>query len=44
LHLKECEFRFNNRNLTKKEFEKMILKITKYYFKNKEKNKSSCQG
>jgi transposase-like protein len=31
LHLKECEFRFNNRNLTKKEFEKMILKITKYY-------------
>jgi transposase-like protein len=44
LHLKECEYRFNNGNQTKKEFEKMILKMTKYYFKNDEKNKISCQG
>jgi hypothetical protein len=38
-HLKQCEFRLNNRNLTKKEFEMMILKMTKYYSKDKEKVK-----
>lgn len=39
LHLKECELRFNNRKLTRKEFERMILKLTKTYLKDKEKIK-----
>jgi transposase-like protein len=41
LHLKECEFRSNNRNLTKKEFEKMILRMAKRSLKEQRKNKIS---
>jgi hypothetical protein len=37
----EDEFRYNNRNLTKKEFEKMILRVTKKYLKEQRKNKIS---
>jgi hypothetical protein len=44
LHLKECEYRYNNRKLNKKEFEKMILKLTKNYLKNKERGKLSSQA
>jgi transposase-like protein len=36
LHLKECELRYNNRKLNKKEFETMILKLTGKYLKNKD--------
>ncbi|GHU29811.1 hypothetical protein FACS1894152_8120 [Bacilli bacterium] len=39
LHLKECEFIFNHRNLSKKEFESVILKLTRNYLKNEEGNK-----
>lgn len=44
LHLKECELRYNNRNLDKKEFEKMLLKLTKKYLKNRDKIELSSQG
>jgi transposase-like protein len=36
LHLKESEYRFNNRDLTKEKFIKMILTITKKHLKNKQ--------
>ena len=34
LHLKECEYRFNNRELNRKDFERMLLKLTKKFLKN----------
>jgi transposase-like protein len=34
LHLKECEFRFNNRKLSNEELEKVIWKLFKDYFKS----------
>jgi transposase-like protein len=44
LHLKECEYRFNSRSLTKKEFEKMVLKLTKKYLKDQRKTKRKGEG
>jgi transposase-like protein len=34
LHLKECEFRCNNRNRDKKEFEKDMFRLLEQYLKN----------
>ena len=38
LHLKECEYRFNNRKLNKEEFEKKMFKMLKNFLKNKKKD------
>jgi hypothetical protein len=35
LHLKECGYRFDDGKATKKEFENMTLKVTKYCFKDR---------
>jgi transposase-like protein len=35
LHLKECEFRFNNRNKNRREFEKDMFKLLGRYLENK---------
>jgi hypothetical protein len=34
LHLKECEYRFNHRNMSIKEFEKVMFKLLENYLKN----------
>jgi transposase-like protein len=34
LHLKECEFRFNNRNKNRREFERDMFKLLEYYLEN----------
>jgi hypothetical protein len=38
LHLKECEYRFNNRKLNKKEFEKKMFKLLNDFLKKTKKD------